>query len=67
MVNCSLTRDIILMIIKVDLGLFAILIVVILTQYNIRARRGFREDLKKQYKFYLNLRVYSSCRVQDVA
>jgi len=29
----------------------------------IRARRGFREDLKEQYKFYLNLWVYSSCRV----
>jgi len=35
------------MVIKGDLGLFAILIVVILTQYNIRAQRGFREDLKK--------------------
>jgi len=31
MVNCSLTRDIILMVIKADLGLFAILIVVVLT------------------------------------
>jgi len=30
MVNCSLTRDIILIVIKRDLGLFAILIVVIL-------------------------------------
>jgi len=29
MVNCSLTRDIILIVIKEDLGLFAILIVVI--------------------------------------
>jgi len=47
MVNCSLTRVIILMVIKRDLGLFAILIVVVLTQHNIRARRGFREDLKK--------------------
>jgi len=35
------------MIIKRDLGLFAILIIVILTQYSIRARRGFREDLKE--------------------
>jgi len=51
------------MVIKRDLGSFAILIIVILTQRNIRARRGFREDLKEQYKFYLNLRVYSSCRV----
>jgi len=33
----------------------------------IRARRGFKEDSKEQYKFYLNLRVYSSCREQDVA
>jgi len=32
----------------------------------VRARRGFGEDSKEQYKFYLNLRVYSSCRVQDV-
>jgi len=47
MVNYSLTRDIILIVIKRDLGLFAILIVVILTQRNIRARRGFREDLKE--------------------
>jgi len=29
MVNCSLTRDIILMVIKEDLGSFAILIVVV--------------------------------------
>jgi len=35
------------MVIKGDLGLFAILIVVVLTQRSIRARRGFREDLKK--------------------
>ena len=62
-VNCSLTRVIILIVIKKNLGLFAILIIVILTQRNIRARRGFREDLKEQYKFYLNLRVYSPCRV----
>jgi len=55
------------MVIKWDLGSFAILIVVVLTQRNVRARRGFKEDLKEQYKFYLNLRVYSSCRVQDVA
>jgi len=47
MVNCSLTRVIILIVIKRDLGSFAILIVVILTQYSIRARRGFREDLKE--------------------
>jgi len=47
MVNCSLTRVIILIVIKRDLGLFTILIVVILTQHNIRARRGFREDLKE--------------------
>jgi len=51
------------MVIERDLGLFTILIVVILMQYNIRARRGFREDLKEQYKFYLNLWVYSSYRV----
>jgi len=36
-VNCSLTRVIILIVIKRDLGLFAILIVVVLTQRNIRA------------------------------
>jgi len=47
MVNYSLTRVIILIVIKADLGSFAILIVVILTQHNIRARRGFREDLKE--------------------
>jgi len=47
MVNCSLTRVIILMVIERDLDSFAILIVVILIQYNIRARRGFREDLKE--------------------
>jgi len=47
MVNHSLTRVIILMVIKRDLGSFAILIVVILTQRNIRARRGFGEDLKE--------------------
>jgi len=47
MVNCSLTRVIILVVIKRDLGSFAILIVVILTQHNIRAQRGFREDLKE--------------------
>jgi len=34
-------------VIKRDLGLFSILIVVILTQRNIRARRGFKEDLKE--------------------
>jgi len=38
----------ILIVIKRDLGSFAILIVVILTQRNIRAQRGFREDLKEQ-------------------
>jgi len=32
---------------KRDSSLFAILIVVILTQYSIRARRDFREDLKE--------------------
>jgi len=37
MVNCSLTRVIILMVIKRDSGLFAILIIVVLTQHNIRA------------------------------
>jgi len=37
----------ILIVIKRDLGLFAILMVVILTQYNIRAQRDFREDLKE--------------------
>ena len=47
MVNCSLTRVIILMVIKRDSGSFAILIVVVLTQRNIMARRGFREDLKE--------------------
>jgi len=47
MVNCSLTRVIMLIVIKRDLGLFAILIIVVLTQHNIRARRGFREDLKE--------------------
>jgi len=31
-----------------------------ITIYSVRARRGFGEDLKEQYKFYLNLRVYSS-------
>jgi len=35
------------MVIKRDSGLFTILIVVILTQRNIRAQRGFREDLKE--------------------
>jgi len=35
------------MVIKRDLGLFAILIIVVLIQHNIRARRGFEEDLKK--------------------
>jgi len=34
---------------------------------SIRARRDFGEDSKEQYKFYLDLRVYSSCREQDVA
>jgi len=29
------------------LSLFAILRVVVLTQHNIRARRGFKEDLKE--------------------
>jgi len=47
MVNYFLTRVIILMVIKRDLGSFAILIVVVLTQRNVRARRGFREDLKE--------------------
>jgi len=48
MVNCSLTRDIILIVIKEDLGSFTILIVVVfLTQRNVRTRRGFREDLKE--------------------
>jgi len=47
MVNCSLTRVIILIVIKRDSGLFAILIVVVLTQYSVRARRGFGEDLKE--------------------
>ena len=47
MVNCSLTRDIMLIVIKGDLGLFTILIVVILMQYSIRARRGFEEDSKE--------------------
>jgi len=35
------------MVIKRDLGLFTILIVVVLTQRNIRAQRGFRKDLKE--------------------
>jgi hypothetical protein len=30
-----------------DLSSFAILRVLVLTQYNIRVRRGFREDLKE--------------------
>ena len=47
MVNCSLTRVIILVVIKRDSGSFAILIVVVLTQCNIRAQKGFGEDLKK--------------------
>jgi len=49
MVNCSLTRDIILIVIEEDLGSFAISIIVVffLTQRNVRARRGFREDLKE--------------------
>jgi len=42
MVNYSLIRDIILIVIKRDLGSFAILIIVV-----IRARRGFGEDLKE--------------------
>jgi len=40
-----------------DLSSFAISRVVVLTQYNVRAQRAFRVDLKEQYKFYLNLRV----------
>jgi len=36
-----------LIVIKGDLGSFTILIVVILTQRSIRARRGFKEDLKE--------------------
>ena len=40
-----------------DLSLFAILKVVVLTQYNIRAQRDFKVDLKEWYKFYLNLKV----------
>ena len=40
-----------------DLSLFAILRVVVLTQHNVRAQRDFKVDLKKEYKFYLNLRV----------
>ena len=47
MVSYSLTRDIILMVIKGDLGSFAILIIVILMQRSVRARRGFKEDLKE--------------------
>jgi len=47
MVNYSLTRVMILIVIKADSGLFAILIVVVLMQRNVRARRGFREDLKE--------------------
>jgi len=46
MVNCSLTRAIILVNIG-DLSSFAILIIVVLTQRNIRARRDFGEDLKE--------------------
>jgi len=46
MVNYSLTRAIML-INTGDLSSFAILIVVVLTQYNIKARRDFREDLKE--------------------
>ena len=40
-----------------DLSSFAILRVVVLTQYNIRAWRDFKVNLKEWYKFYLNLRV----------
>ena len=40
-----------------DSSLFTILRVMVLTQYNIRAWRDFKIDLKEQYKFYLNLRV----------
>ena len=36
------------MVIKRDLGSFTILIIVVLTQHNVKARRGFREDLKEQ-------------------
>ena len=44
-VICSLTRAIIVDV--VDLSSFAILRVVILTQYNIRERRDFKVDLKE--------------------
>ena len=40
-----------------DSSSFAILRVVVLTQYNIREQREFKVDLKEWYKFYLNLRV----------
>ena len=40
-----------------DLSLFAILRVVVLTQYNVREWKNFKIDLKEWYKFYLNLRV----------
>ena len=36
-----------LIVIKGDLGSFTILIVVILMQCSIRARKGFKEDLKE--------------------
>ena len=42
--------------------MFAISRVLVLTQRNIRVRRGFREDLKEQYKFYLSLRYIALAR-----
>ena len=44
-VICSLTRAI--MVDIADLSLFAILRVVVLTQYNIKARRDFKVNLKE--------------------
>ena len=41
-----------------DSSSFAILRVMVLIQHNIKARRDFKVDLKEQYKFYLNLRVW---------
>ena len=40
-----------------DLSSLTVLRVVVLTQYNVRAWRDFKVDLKEWYKFYLNLRV----------
>ena len=46
MVIYSLTRAIIVNV--ADLSSFAILKIIVLTQYNVRARRNFKVDLKKK-------------------